>query len=125
MTTPLPSTGAFTGWDADGPVTIATVARLTGLARETVLTSFVADGDRLIVVLDAPRPPAWVRDIERDPNVTARLAGEPVVMAVARKVQDAAEAKRIRTLALRAGLELGGTVIVIDADAESPEIVLS
>lgn len=124
MSGSLPAVGAFTGWDAAGPVTLATVARLTGLARETVLPKFVADGDRLLVVLDAPRPPAWVRDIERDPNVTVRLAGEPVVIAVARKVQDAAEAKRIRTLALRAGLELGGTVIVIDAAVDSPEIVL-
>ena len=106
-------------------MTLATVVRITGLARETRLPKFVADGDRLLVLLDAPRPPAWVRDIERDPNVTVRLAGEPVVIAVARKVQDAAEAKRIRTLALRSGLELGGTVIVIDAAVEGPEIVLT
>lgn len=125
MTNALPSIGAFTGWDAAGEVTLATVARLTGLARETILPKFVADGDRLLVVLDAPRPPAWVRDIERDPNVTVRLAGEPVVVAVARKVKDAAEAKRIRTLALRAGLELGGIVIVIDATVEPPEILLT
>jgi len=78
---------------------LTTVGRRSGLPRSNPLLC-VPDGRRILIAgsnFGGPREPLWVKNIEADPAVTARLRGETFEL-VARRLDDAERAAAWETM---------------------------
>lgn len=87
------------GWRAmDMPVLeLTTIGRKTGLPRTVLLTSPLQDGQAMIVVASRggdDKPPAWLLNLQHNPEVQVVIAGSPAEPMLAR-VASAEERARL------------------------------
>jgi deazaflavin-dependent oxidoreductase (nitroreductase family) len=78
----LKATGGRMGWTALGmPVLqLTTIGRKSGQPRSVMLTSPLQERGVLVVVASRggdDKPPAWLRNVQEDPQVEVRLQGRP------------------------------------------------
>jgi deazaflavin-dependent oxidoreductase (nitroreductase family) len=84
----LKLSGGHVGWHAmNMPVLeLTTTGRKSGLARSVMLTSPMQDGTTLVVASRGgdDRPPAWLLNVQENPEVDVVLQGAPATRMYAR-----------------------------------------
>jgi deazaflavin-dependent oxidoreductase (nitroreductase family) len=78
----LKATGGKVGWNLMGMpvVQLTTTGRKSGLPRTVMLTSPHQEGSTYVVVASRggdDTPPAWLHNIEANPEVTVAMGGQP------------------------------------------------